>query len=226
MLFSYMTPITKNLEFTTGIIILPQRQTALFAKQTATLDVLSGGRTRLGLGLGWNEVEYIALNENFHNRGKRIDEQVTVLRELWTKPLVQFQGQWHNIPDAGLNPLPQQRPIPIWFGGHAVPVLKRVATMGNGWMPNYKRAEDVKHLLEALDRYLADVGRSRSDIGLEARIAYGSGKPQDWRQTFEEWKAIGVTHITINTMGSGLGTPADHMGALRKFAVEMEVGKI
>ncbi len=143
-LFSYMAALTQTIEFTTGIIILPQRQTAVFAKQAATLDVLSGGRLRLGIGLGWNAVEYTALNEDFHTRGKRIEEQVEVLRLLWTQPLVSFKGRWHDIPDAGLNPLPLQRPIPLWFGGNADAVLQRTARLGDGWMPMYRSAAEAR----------------------------------------------------------------------------------
>ena len=112
-----MASVAHRIGFTTGILILPQRQTALVAKQAATLDVLSSGRLRLGVGLGWNEVEYISLNQDFHTRGRRLEEQVALLRQLWTQPLVSFTGRWHSIPDAGINPLPVQRPIPIWFGG-------------------------------------------------------------------------------------------------------------
>ena len=129
-LFSYMAAFTERIQFTTGIVILPQRQTALFAKQAATLDVLSKGRLRVGVGLGWNEVEYIALNEDFHTRGQRIEEQVAVLRQLWTQPLVNFSGRWHTIPDAGLNPLPLQQPIPLWFGGTAPAALRRARPPG------------------------------------------------------------------------------------------------
>ena len=147
MLFSYMAGLTRQLEFTTGIIILPQRQTALFAKQAATLDVLCGGRLRIGIGIGWNKVEYTASNENFHDRGKRIEEQVEVLRKLWTDPLVKYQGRWHTIPDAGINPLPVQRPIPIWFGGHHRNVLERIARIGDGWIPNYGPPGSAKQSL-------------------------------------------------------------------------------
>lgn len=218
VLFSFMAAVTTRIEFTTGIIILPQRQTALFAKQAATLDVLSGGRTRLGLGLGWNQVEYAALNEDFHTRGKRIEEQVELLRLLWTQPLVDFTGRWHNIPDAGINPLPVQQPIPIWFGGHADAVLRRVAALGDGWMPNYRRVKDVKPPLETLERYLEAAGRSRREVGLEGRIPYGNGDPDAWRALLEGWKAVGATHITINTMRAGLSTPQEHLDAIRRFA--------
>lgn len=221
VLFSFMASAVADIEFATGVIILPQRQTALVAKQAATLDKLSKGRLRLGVGLGWNEVEYTALNEDFHTRGRRIEEQVTLLRELWTKPLVNFTGRWHNIPDAGLNPMPQQRPIPVWFGGHADQVLRRVAKMGDGWMPNYRTAADAKPALEALANYLELSGRAMSDIGLEARLSYGKGTPDLWQKTTAEWQAAGATHITLNTMGLGFASPAQHIEAITTFAEKM-----
>lgn len=218
VLFSFMAAVTQKLEFATGIIILPQRQTALVAKQAATLDVLSGGRLRVGIGIGWNEVEYMALGEDFHNRGKRIEEQVDLLQQLWTQPLVTFQGQWHTIPDAGLNPMPVQQPIPIWFGGHAEAVMRRVAKSGAGWMPNYRSAADAQPTLAILDRYLAEAGRTRAEIGIEPRLNYGDGLPEGWRAALEEWAAAGATHFTVNTMGCGFVTPAQHIAALRRFA--------
>lgn len=218
VLFSFMAAVTKKVEFTTGVIILPQRQTALVAKQAATLDVLSGGRLRLGVGLGWNEVEYTTLGEDFHTRGRRIEEQVTLLRQLWTQLLVNFSGQWHTIPDAGLKPLPVQRPIPIWFGGHHEAVLRRAATMGDGWMPNYRAVADTKPALEQLDRYLAEAGRSREGFGLEPRMSYGNGNPDAWLKTIEDWKAVGATHLSFNTMGKGFETPMAHLQAIREFA--------
>lgn len=216
--FSYMAAVTKEIEFTTGIIILPQRQTALFAKQAAVLDVLSAGRLRVGIGLGWNEVEYIALDQNFNNRGRRIEEQVEVLRLLWTQPLVEFQGEWHHIPDAGLNPLPVQRPIPIWFGGHHENVLRRIACMGDGWMPGYGRPASAIPALEKLDGFLAQAGRSRDEIGLEPRIKYGAGDPEIWEREISEWAALGATHLSINTMGHGFESPDGHIHALELFA--------
>lgn len=218
VLFGFMAAVTTTLGFATGIIILPQRQTVLVAKQAATLDVLSGGRLRLGIGLGWNEVEYTALNENFHNRGKRMDEQIEVLRLLWCDPLVTFAGKYHTIPDAGLNPLPVQRPIPLWFGGHAETVMRRVAAWGAGWMPNYRSAAEAQATLAILDRYLAAEGRSRSDLGLEPRLSYGRGRPEEWEQVMAPWRAEGATHFTVNTMGCGFTTPDQHLQALRHFA--------
>ena len=218
VLFGYMAAFTSKIEFVTGILILPQRQTALVAKQAATLDVLSHGRLRLGVGLGWNEVEYVALNQDFHTRGRRIEEQVEVLRELWTKPLVSFHGRWHTIPDAGINPLPVQRPIPIWFGGHADAVLQRTARLGDGWLPNHPSPDHVQPLLQKLDEYLAQYGRNRSDIGIEPRISYGDGNPDAWRQLIGDWQALGATHLSINTMRLGFETPDDHLRAMRTFA--------
>lgn len=217
VLFSFMAAVTERLEFITGIIILPQRQTALVAKQAATLDVLSGGRLRLGVATGWNEVEYEALGEDFHTRGRRLEEQMVLLRQLWTEPLVTFNGEWDTIPDAGINPLPVQRPIPLWLGGYADVVLRRVARMGDGWLPQGSPAQ-AQPSLDLLDRYLAEEGRSRADVGIEARMAYGSGNSDEWRALLDEWRAAGATHLSFNTMGNGFTTPQAHLDALRAFA--------
>ncbi len=217
-LFSFMAAHTTRLGFLTGILILPQRQTALVAKQAATLDVLSGGRLRLGVGLGWNQVEYVALGEDFHNRGRRIEEQVDVLRRLWSEPLVTYHGRWHHIDAAGLNPLPVQRPIPIWFGGSDDRVLRRAARLGDGWLPTFRSAADAQPKLEMLDTYLAQAGRCRSEFGLEARMVYGSGDPEAWATQIRDWAAAGATHVGLNTMRAGLETASDHLAAVRKFA--------
>ena len=217
VLFSYLAGVTQSLEFVSGVFILPQRETALFAKQAATLDVLCGGKLRVGIGSGWNAVEYTALNQDFHTRGKRQEEQVALLRELWTKPLVTFEGRWHSIPDAGLNPLPVQRPIPIWFGGGADAVLQRIAVMGDGWLPSYRTVDMAAPALERLDSYLAHHGRSRADIGLEPRLVWHGDLDLLLRQK-AEWQAAGATHISLNTMGAGLTGVEAHVGALRAFA--------
>ncbi|MEZ4641233.1 MAG: LLM class F420-dependent oxidoreductase [Chloroflexota bacterium] len=221
VLFSYMAALTKNIEFATGIIILPQRETAVVAKQAATLDVLSNGRFRLGVGIGWNEVEYIALNQNFKTRGKRIEEQVEVLQQLWQNELITYEGRWHTIPDAGLNPLPVQRPIPVWFGGHADAVLHRVARMGNGWLPNYNNAARAKPEIDKLAEYLAQNGRSLADIGIEFRVSYEQANPALWQQAIDEWQAVGATHMTVNTMYLGFNTPQQHIAAITHFAQQM-----
>lgn len=226
VLFSYMAGVTHRIGFITGILILPQRETALVAKQAATFDVLSNGRFRLGVGIGWNEVEYLALNQNFHTRGRRIEEQIQLLRQLWAEPLVTFNGRWHTIPDAGINPLPvQPSGIPIWLGGHADAVLRRIARLGDGWLPTYRRAADAQPHLEKLDQYLAENGRSRADIGIEARFSFGDGNPDTWHTTIQEWQAIGATHITLNTMSLGFDTPDKHLAAIHDFANALGLGK-
>ncbi len=219
VLFSYMAGISKDIEFVTGIIILPQRETALVAKQAATLDVLSNGRFRLGVGIGWNKVEYVALDQDFHTRGKRIEEQVTLIQKLWTQPLVTFKGRWHDIPDAGLNPLPVQRPIPIWFGGHADAVLGRIAKMGDGWLSNHRHPADAQSALEKLDRLLEENGRSRDDIGIEARLHTRLGDTDSLLETLTAWQNAGATHISLNTMNSDFTTPQQHIKAISEFAV-------
>ena len=223
LLFSYMAAVTNQLGFITGILILPQRQTALVAKQAATLDILSGGRLRLGVGIGWNKPEYTALGENFHDRGRRIEEQVSLMRQLWTKPLVNYSGRWHTIPDAGINPLPIQQPIPIRFGGHAEPVLRRAATIGDGWIPNYRRAEDAQPTLTRIEGYLDQADRSKSSFGVEARIRYDDGNPAAWEQLLRGWQDAGATHISFNTMQVGFDSPAKHLDALQLFASTMDI---
>ena len=223
LLYSFMAGVTSQLGFATGILILPKRQTALVAKQAATLDVLSNGRLRLGIGVGWNKPEFTALGENYHDRGRRIEEQVQVLRALWTNPLVIYSGEWHNIPEAGINPLPIQQPIPIWFGGHAEAVLKRAAKLGDGWMPNYTSAEEARPALAKLDVYMEQAGRDRSDFGIEARIRYGEGNPSYWQNLLEGWRAAGATYISFNTMGAGFNSPGEHIEALQLIASSLNI---
>jgi probable F420-dependent oxidoreductase len=218
VLFSFLSGLTTTIEFATCILILPQRQTALVAKQAATLDVLSRGRFRLGVGIGWNWVEYEALGQSFRIRGRRIEEQVALLRQLWGQPLVNFTGRWDRVPDAGLNPLPRQQPIPIWFGGHADAVLRRVATLGDGWMPDYRSAAEAQPSLDKISEYLAEAGRPWRDIGLEPRLWYGQGEPAEWYKMMDGWRAVGATHLSLNTMRCGFETPDTHLAALKMFA--------
>jgi probable F420-dependent oxidoreductase len=218
VLFAYLAGLTHKIEFDTGILILPQRQTALVAKQAATLDMLCGGRTRLGVGNGWNAVEYTALDEDFHNRGKRMEEQVQLLRLLWTQPLVNFQGRWHNIPDAGINPLPVQRPIPIWFGGTDDRVISRMARLGDGWMLNIRSIEQARPKLDQLSRCLEDSGRPKTSFGIDLRLNMNLVGPDGWTSFIASCKELGATHLTVNTMSCGFVSPADHIKALEQFA--------
>ena len=224
VLFSYLAGLTRKIEFVTGILILPQRQTAVVAKQAATLDVLCNGRLRLGVGNGWNEVEFIALGENFHNRGKRMEEQVNLLRLLWTQPLVKFEGRWHNIPDAGINPLPVQQPIPIWFGGADDRVLRRMAQLGDGWMPNAKAMEEGRPLLDKLNQYLEQAGRDKAAFGIEPRLNMSLVGPDGWTSFIQLWEGWGATHLMVNTMGCGYETPSAHIEALKRFAGVVGLG--
>ncbi|MDR7555221.1 MAG: LLM class F420-dependent oxidoreductase [Armatimonadota bacterium] len=225
VLFGYLAAVTRRLELVTGILILPQRQTALVAKQAAEVDVLSGGRLRLGVGLGWNSVEYEALGMDFRRRGAAIEEQIHVLRLLWTQPVVTFRGRRHRITAAGINPLPVQRPIPIWMGGESDAAIRRTARLADGWfpggtlrtererLPQQDRAEQV----ERLRRYAREAGRDPAAIGLEGRIAIAGSTPDQWRQEVERWRRLGATHVSVVTMRAGLPTPQAHIHAVRRF---------
>ena len=216
VLFGYVAGLTETIELVTGILILPQRQTPLVAKQAAEVDVLSGGRLRLGIGIGWNDVEYEALSEDFHNRGRRSEEQIEVLRLLWTNDLVTYKGRWHTITDGGINPLPAQRPIPVWFGGMDERVLKRLARVGDGWMPQGSPDDRLLAMIERVRSYASDAGRDPAEIGVDGRTTL-HGTPDDWARQFAGWKEVGATHISVNTMAAGLSTPDDHIDALRRF---------
>ncbi len=218
VLFGFLAAVTARLELVTGILILPQRQTALVAKQTAEVDVLSGGRLRLGVGIGWNYVEYDALGENFRNRGRRVEEQVEVLRKLWTQPLVTHRSAHHVIDNAGLNPLPVQRPIPIWFGGAAELVLRRAARIGDGWMPAGRPPDDrMKAYIDQIHGYLDAAGRDRKQFGVDPWISIQGLGRDEWRRRVEAWRALGRHHLAVDTMRAGFTSPKAHMDAIREF---------
>lgn len=217
VLFGYLAGLTRRLEFVTGVIILPQRQTALVAKQAAAVDVLCGGRFRLGVGVGWNEVEYEALGEKFANRGRRSEEQITLLRHLFTEESVTFVGDYHRVTAAGLNPLPVQRPIPIWIGGSVEATLKRTAAMGDGWFPQMGPGPEAADAVARLRDYTRAAGRDPASVGIEARVSIAGKSPDAWRREVEGWREIGATHLAVNTMRAGLANPAAHIEAIRRF---------
>jgi probable F420-dependent oxidoreductase len=217
VLFGYLAGVTKKIELVTGVIILPQRQTVLAAKQAAALDLLSGGRLRMGIGIGWNPVEYEALGANFHDRGRRSEEQIAVMRKLWTEPTLTFEGRWHKISDAGINPLPVQRPIPIWFGGNDERALSRLAKLGDGWFPLLGPDDKCRAAIERIHTYARQAGRDPRDIGIEGRLHVGKGDPQAWAKDLQAWKALGASHASLNTMKAGLSSPSAHLEAVRKF---------
>ena len=218
VLFSYLSGLTTTIEFVSGIIILPQRQTVLVAKQAAAVDVLSGGRLRLGIGIGWNPVEYEALGESFNDRGRRSEEQIEVLRQLWMNELVTYDGRWHKITDAGINPLPIQRPIPIWFGGTSDRVMRRLARIGDGWFPQRFGPDKTGQTeFKKLRSYIKEAGRNPSDVGIEPRISVSQGHPDDWVKEASAWKQLGVTHLSVNTMGAGFSSLSEHISSIEKF---------
>ena len=217
VLYGYLAAATERLELVTAVIILGQRQTALVAKQAAAVDVLSGGRLRLGVGIGWNAVEYEALNENFHDRGKRSEEQIAVLRALWTQDVVDYHGRWHTITHAGINPLPVQRPIPLWLGGRVEAVIERVGRLADGWFPQFAPDDAGAATIARMHQYARDAGRDPAQIGVEGRISLAESGPDDWGRLSEAWQEIGATHLSVNTMRAGLETPDDHIDAIRRF---------
>ena len=216
VLFGWIAAMTQRLEMATGVIILPQRQTALVAKQTAEISVLSGGRFRLGVGVGWNTVEYEGLGEDFHTRGKRVDEQVKLLRELWTKPLVTFKGDFDTVTDAGLNPLPPQS-IPIWFGGNIDVALRRTAQTGDGWMPNSMTLPELRDHLKKLRTYLTEAGRNPDGFGVDFRISVNRTPASEWADQAAQLSEMGVTHVAINTMGAGYKNLQEHLATIKNF---------
>src|SRR5688572_9846964 len=178
VLFGHLAALTKKIELVTGVVILPQRQTVLVAKQA---------------------------------------EQVEVLRRLWTQELVTFTGRWHTVADAGINPLPVQRPIPIWFGGSHDRALRRLARLGDGWFPLLGPDEKCRAMIETIGKYARAAGRDPSAIGIEGTISYGQGSPDAWLRDLDAWRNLGATHVSFNTMKAGLASPAAHIEALRRF---------
>ena len=217
VLFGYLAGLTTKLELVTGILVLSQRQTALVAKQAAEVDVLTKGRLRLGVGIGWNAVEFEALRENFKNRGRRVEEQVALLRLLWTKELVDFEGRYHTVRGAGINPLPVQRPIPVWMGGTAEPVLQRIARSADGWFPQFSPGPESAETIERLRGYIKDAGRQAEDVGIEGRINMVRTPEDGWGAALEGWRELGATHVSFNTMSAGLASPQGHIDAIRRF---------
>jgi probable F420-dependent oxidoreductase len=220
VLFGFCAGVTRRIELVTGIVILPQRQTALVAKQAAAVDVLSGGRLRLGIGVGWNTVEFEALGENFKNRGKRVEEQLEVMRLLWTKELVTYEGQWHRVPDAGIRPLPVQQPIPVWMGGDSEVVIRRAARLADGWitLPSFRPGPAGQQTVDRLHGLVREAGRDPAAFGIEARMALAKGPAEERAKEIAAWRAMrGITHLCVNTMGLGLPGPEEHVRTLERF---------
>jgi probable F420-dependent oxidoreductase len=220
VLFSYLAAFT-NLRFATSILIGPQRQTALLAKQAAELDLLCGGQFRLGLGVGWNRVEYEALGMPFAERGAILEEQIDVLRQLWTQESVTVDGKFHHITAAGLAPLPIQRPIPIWIGAFSPGALRRVGRLADGWFPMNRPGGSLTDALEIIAGAALEVGRDPSTIALEGRVNYTPDDPDLMFSHAERWREAGASHISLNTMGAGLDGVEAHINAISMFAAQL-----
>ena len=229
-LFAHLAAVTDSIRLVTGILILPQRQTALAAKQTATVDVLCDGRLRLGVGVGWNEREYAALGVDFGDRGPRIEEQLEVLRRLWTEEAVWFDGRWHHLPNVGINPRPVQRPIPVWMGGEAPPVLERVGRLADGWIPPGRFAtleapiEEAAERVESIRAHARDAGRDPDELRIVARVE-PTEDATAWVERIGEWRALGATHVAIDAVGTDR-TVEEHLDLVDRFARRMEAAGI
>ncbi|HYK97040.1 MAG TPA: LLM class F420-dependent oxidoreductase [Candidatus Acidoferrales bacterium] len=218
--FGWLAAQTR-LELAPAVIVLPQRQTALVAKQAAEVDILTGGRTRLGVGLGWNEIEFEALGMSFTNKNRRIEEQIALMRRLWTEPIVDHTGRWHRVDRAGINPLPVQRPIPVWMGGSAEDALRRIARIADGWFAQHAPNESGRATFERFRGYLRDNGRDPATFPIEGRISLGRapGGPDEWvRMAYAFRDDLRCTHLEVNTMGMGHTSLAQHVATLERFA--------
>ena len=220
VLLSFVAAVTQRLELVTSILILPQRQTGVVAKQAAELDLVSGGRVRLGVGIGRNWMEYEALNEDFATRGRRLEEQVQVLRKLWTEELVTFEGRWHHFDRMGLNPMPIQRPIPIWMGSYTQVVervIKRIARLADGWFPQFPANDELKALLERFRGYAREAGRDPAKIGLECGVRIApNDNPDDWIKAAKAYADLGATHLRVFAVGD-FGSMQGRIDAFRRW---------
>jgi probable F420-dependent oxidoreductase len=222
VLFGYLAAIT-SLELVNGILILPQRQTVLAAKQAAEVDLLTGGKYRMGIGVGWNPVEYEALGQDFTRRGRRVEEQIQILRLLWTRRSVTYEGTFDRITSAGLLPAPVQRPIPIWMGANSPPAFRRAGRLADGWfpqMPPGPKLEEAKGIVEQAAR---EAGRDLREIGMEGRTSYGKGDVDAIAAAIGEWEKEGATHLSINTMGAGFARVDDHISTLAAVSAALKL---
>jgi probable F420-dependent oxidoreductase len=221
VMFGFLAALT-SLELVTGIIILPQRQTVLVAKQAAEVDLLSGGRFRLGVGLGWNEVEYEALGQDFRTRGRRIEEQVTLMRRLWTEESVTHEGEFDRVTGAGLAPRPVQRPIPVWFGAQSERAYRRAGRLADGWFPQVSPGPELDKAREIVSAAAREAGRDPAQLGMEGRVGW-RGDAAKLAEQAGRWQESGATHLAVNTMGAGLASLGDHLGALEVAAEALGV---
>ena len=217
VMFGFLAGVT-SLELVTGVIILPQRQTALVAKQAVEVDLLTGGRFRLGVGVGWNHVEYEALGKSFDDRGRRMTAQIALLRRLFTEQTITDEGEFETIRGAGLSPRPIQSPIPIWIGGSSAAAYKRMGRLADGWFPQVRPGGDLDAALEVIAESASAAGRDPATIGMEGRAAWKADDPDQVARQTARWREAGASHLTLDTMRAGLQTVDDHIAALTTAA--------
>jgi probable F420-dependent oxidoreductase len=227
VLFGYLAAFTRRVTLSTGVLVLPQRQTVVVAKQAATLDVLCGGRLRLGVGVGYVPQEHAALNADYHTRGARILEQVEVLRALWTEQVVDYHGRWHQLDGTGINPMPEQRPIPVWMGGMSDHAMRRAATTCDGWMSILLAPDDAaRNAIEQLRSYTTEAGRPVHAVGVNVFLFIRTAKPDEWGQLAEAWRELGVSDLSVDVTGSGFTSLQQHIDALERVADQLGVRPI
>ncbi|MFT5392426.1 MAG: putative F420-dependent oxidoreductase [Gammaproteobacteria bacterium] len=217
VLFGFLAAVTETIGLTSAILILPQRPTVLVAKQLAEIDVLSGGRLRAGVGIGWNELEFEILGQSFKNRAPRMEEQIDVMRRLWTQELVTYSGEWHEIDDAGINPLPVQQPIPIWIGAFVTPAIRRAGRLADGLLLNPRVKPGTDEATSAIENFrdaAQEAGRDAASLGLEATVFTEGRGANAIREEVEAWRERGATYLTVRTMTAGLGGVDAHLKAL------------
>ena len=219
VLFGFLAGVT-SLELVTGVVILPQRQTALVAKQAAEVDLLTNGRFRFGIGVGWNRVEYDGLGQDFTTRGRRSGEQVELLRRLWTEQTVTSTVDGERIIGAGLAPLPVQRPIPVWFGAQSPAAYRRAGRLGDGWFPQVAPGPELDEARAIVEQAARDAGRDPADLGMEGRASW-HGSADELVARVEQWRDRGATHLAINTMRAGLKSVDEHLAALDSAATAL-----
>lgn len=216
-LMAWLAGITERIELVPSIVVLPLRQTALLAKQAAEVDVLSNGRLRLGIGVGGNPAEYQAMGMDFHTRGARCSEQMQLLRRLWREPTLSFKGRFDTIIDAGINPLPVQKPIPMWIGGSAAPstaVIERIGSLADGWFV-LATPEHYPELRAQIDAAAVRANRDPARIGTEAGVAVVGPRESEWQGRVQHWHKTGITHLCLRTLGGDLRGGNAHIARMR-----------
>jgi len=222
MLLAYIAAVTRKIELCPSVVIAPARQTVLLAKQIAELDVLSKGRTRLGIGVGDNEEEYAALGSDFHTRGARCDEQLALLKRLWSEQTVDFGGRFDSVRGLGIDPLPVQKQIPIWIGTAVIPgdrVVERIGRHADGWFV-ICTPEDYSGVMQRIGAAAQAAGREPAEIGSEAGVAVVGPRQAEWRDRVAGWRKIGLSHLCLRTLGGGL-SPQQHLDTLREAVREI-----